>query len=321
MLTAVIILSVVLGVALILSLVLYFFVLRIFNGIFRRSVDISAAEERVQQSIVKTVPERIDDIRLARETLAAMPYEELSVKSRDGLTLRGRLYRTSSDDAKGSFILVHGYQSSGEHDYSCVIPIYLDMGYNALLIDQRAHGRSDGRYICFGAKERYDVVDWCRLMSDMMGEEHKLILSGISMGATSVMLAASDPDLPKNVVGAIADCGYSSPYEEFCHVMKTGMKLPVHPLIDIAQIICKRRAGFGFRDFSTECELKKVKIPMLFIHGEADDFVLPDNTERNYRACASRKDIITVPGAMHGLSWLCDTPRCQKKIDDFIASL
>ncbi len=320
MATALIVLAAVLALSLIVFGVLYFFVLRIFNGIFRRSVDISAAEERVRHSIMKTLPDRIDDMRRARESLAKMPHEELSITSRDNLTLRGRFYRTQAEEACGCFILAHGFQSSGEHDYSCIIPVYLDMGYNVLLIDQRAHGRSDGRYICFGAKERYDIVDWCKFLTEYVPDK-KIILSGVSMGATVVMLATADPELPSAVVGAIADCGFTSPYDEFCHVMRTGMKLPVHPLIDIAERICKRRAGFGFRDFSTEAELKKARIPVLFIHGEADGFVLPDNTKRNYEACASRKDIITVPGAAHGLSWLCDTPRCQKKINDFIASL
>jgi len=143
------------------------------------------------------------------DELLGTPCELVSITSRDGLKLTGRLYRFS-DDARVE-ILFHGWRSSGIRDSSGGAKIARDLGYNLLIVDQRAHGDSDGNTITFGIKEKYDCVDWVRFVIGIFGEDVKILLGGVSMGAATVLMAAGLDELPHQVKAITADCGYSSP--------------------------------------------------------------------------------------------------------------
>ena len=142
--------------------------------------------------------------------------EDVFLPSYDGLRLHGQLLQQPG--AKGTILLFHGYRSSWIIDFSIVLPYYYSLGYNLLAVDERAHGQSEGVYITFGVHERRDAATWAQYAAMHFGLDHPLFLGGLSMGATTVLLASA-LELPPSVRGVIADCGFSSPEascEAFC---------------------------------------------------------------------------------------------------------
>lgn len=243
--------------------------------------------------------------------------ESVNVTSFDGLKLHGR-YFPSSGERKGAILLAHGFHSCADFDFSCIVRYYHEQGYAVLLIDQRTHGESEGTYIGFGILERRDIAVWADWLSNKVGENTDVFLEGISMGATSVLMASCER-LPANVRGIISDCPFSSPMEEFRHVLRTQFHLPPAIFLPLTNRICKRKAGYGFSDFSTIEAMRHNHLPILFIHGLADHFVPPEMTIRTYEACTSEKKLVLVENAAHGLSYLTDKSRCEAELMSFLS--
>ncbi len=253
------------------------------------------------------------DIRAMIDTVSDIPYEDVYTISEDGLRLHAKYYETTPGAAVE--ILCHGYHGTGYRDFCGGLQLALKRGHNALLIDQRAHGESEGKCLTFGIMERKDCRSWVNYIIDRCGEETKVILVGISMGAATVTMA-TELELPDNVVAVIADCGYSSPEEIIRKVMKDS-KYP-QCLYPILKLGAKIYGHFDLEETSSEEALRSSKIPVLFIHGEADDFVPCEMTKRNYEACASKKTLLTVPQAGHGISYLMDLDKYTKTVDEFL---
>ncbi len=247
--------------------------------------------------------------------LASQPVQPLRVVSYDGKVLYGRF--VPCENAKGTILLFHGYRSSHVIDFSAVLAYYHSLGLNLLICDQRAHGQSGGRFIAFGVKERYDVVSWVTYISMMLGEDHPLFLGGLSMGATTVLMA-SNLEFPGNVRGIIADCGFTSPGDIIRHLLQTHYHLPAKAAAAFLNVFTRIFAGFGLDQWSTVEAVKHTALPVLFLHGLADHFVPAFMTDAAYAACASAKTLVEVPGADHGLSYLTDMPRCQAALREFI---
>ena len=232
----------------------------------------------------------------------SVPLEEVFITSYDGLMLCGRYYHYS-DNAPVE-IMMHGYKGTAQRDMGGGIKRCIEAERNVLIVDQRAHGASEGRTITFGIKERYDCLAWTNYVISRFGKDTKILLTGISMGASTVLMATG-LDLPKNVVGVLSDCGYSSPKEIIKKVVAERgypVKL-VYPFIKLGARIF---GGFNLEQTDVINELKKCKVPVLFIHGEDDRFVPCQMTVENYNACPSKKMLFTVPGAGHGLCFLAD---------------
>ena len=240
--------------------------------------------------------------------------ERIRIRSDDGLRLIG--YFLPVRDANGTLVLVHGYRSDPFCDYGYSIEFYASLGWNILAVTQRAHGESEGKYITYGVKERFDVRDWALYLTDRFGPEHRIALVGISMGSSSVLMSLGT-DLPSTVKCVVADCGFTSPYEEFAHVLRIR-HLPRRPLLDLADMFSRLFAGFGFQDYSTIDALKTNRLPVLFAHGEKDRLVPLRFTVENYAACTAEKRLITVPEAGHGTSYVFATETCQNAIRDFL---
>lgn len=253
-----------------------------------------------------------------RNWFLAQAPEEVEITSYDRLKLRG-LY-VEHPQAKGTIVLMHGYRMDGYTDFTCIYKHYYDLGFSLLNAFQRAHTESEGEYITFGIKERFDCRDWCCYVADRFGPEHKIVMDGLSMGASSVLMASS-LDLPENVCGIIADCGFTSPWEQIAHLMKTRYHLPVHPLLDLANLWAIILGGFSFREYSTLDAMEENTLPILFLHGEADEFVPTVFSIRAYEKCKAPKRIVTVPGAAHGVSYLIDPVTCDRELDDFLNSI
>lgn len=250
-----------------------------------------------------------------REWFLGMEPEKVEIISHDGLRLRG-LY-LHNPEAKGTIILMHGYRMDGYTDFTCVYKKYYEHGFSLLNAFQRAHAESEGEYITFGVKERFDCRDWAIYVADRFGSEHKIVLDGLSMGAATVLMAAGLP-LPENVKGIIADCGFTSPWDELEHLMKTKYHLPVHPLLDAADLFARALGGFSLKEYSTLEAMKTSSLPVLFLHGEDDNFVPTAFSVRAFEACTAPKRLLTIPGAAHGVSYLVDRESCDAALDEFL---
>lgn len=240
--------------------------------------------------------------------------QEVTVSSYDRLKLSGTWL--PADNPKGTIILAHGYRSCKLVEFSMVLDFYRSHSLNLLLIDQRAHGKSQGQLITFGVKESRDLETWVHWHNEKIGE-YPLILSGLSMGASTVLYLA-DKNLPKNVKGIIADCGFTSPWEIISSVFRRVTHLPAVPSLWVADICARVFGGFSLREMDTRKILPNNKIPLLIIHGTADDFVPCDMSRQAYAVCAGDKDLFLVEGAEHGLSFLVDTERYKEKVVAFL---
>jgi len=242
------------------------------------------------------------------------PHEELEIRSFDGLVLRGRYYEYK----KGAIteLLFHGYQGNAERDLSGGVDRCFALGRNALIIDHRASGRSYGNVISFGINEKRDCLSWIEFAISHFGNDVKLIITGISMGAATVMMAAGEK-LPQNVVCVLADCGYSSAREIIKKVI-AEMKLPAEIVYPFVRLGARLFGRFSLEETSPMEAVKKSSVPIIFIHGDTDDFVPCCMSERLYEACSSeRKCFVAIKGAGHGLAYPVDKEGYLKALSDF----
>lgn len=242
------------------------------------------------------------------------PCEYVTIESHDGLTLSGRYYHVS--DGAPLDIGFHGYRSSAFTDFAGGSELSFHLGHNLLLIDQRAHGRSEGRTISFGIQERLDVLSWVNYAVERFGGDIQIILYGVSMGAATVLMA-SGLDLPNNVKGIIADCPFSRPLDIILEVGKTN-PLPQWLIRPFVIIGAKIYGGFDIREMDAQTAVRSAKVPILIIHGEADGFVPCAMSEPAYEANPKLVTRITFPGADHALSYLTDTRRYWTIVTEFM---
>lgn len=250
------------------------------------------------------------------EYINSRPHDWVYTVSHDGLRLAARYFPNDSDK---TIILFHGYRSSATRDFSCAIEMYIRFGFNVLLCDQRSHGRSEGRMITFGVKEKYDALTWTEFVINHYGTE-KIILDGISMGATTVLLACG-LDLPEAVKGVIADCGFTSPIAIIKKVAKQSMKINAAPLLPFLNIYCKLFGKFSLYGCDTVEVLKNSKMPILFIHGANDGFVPCEMSKAAYSANTEGRRLVLVENADHGLSYLIDKELVEKELQDFLTEI
>ena len=246
-------------------------------------------------------------------SIRAMPYESVSIKSFDGLTLRGKYY----EYAPGAVteILLHGYRGSAERDLCGGVERCFALGRNALIVDQRASGESDGHIITFGIKECRDCLSWVDFAINKFGKDVQLILTGISMGAATVLMASGE-ELPSNVVCTLADCGYSSPREIIFKVLKQ-IKLPPKIFYPFIKLGARLYGGFDLESNSPIEAMKRCRVPVIFIHGDADDFVPYEMSKQMYEVCTAPKRLVAVKGAGHGLAFPVDKEFYVGALRDF----
>lgn len=254
-----------------------------------------------------------ESIVALKEELAAIPYEEVRIVARDGKMLFGRYYHVR--DGAPLQIEFHGYKGDAFRDFSGGNKIAREAGHNALLVDQRAHGKSEGRTISFGIKERYDCLSWAEYAAERFGENVPIILAGVSMGAATVLMAAALP-LPKNVIAIVADSSYSSPAAIIKRVT-ANRGYPVSLAFPVIRLGALLFGGFRLLEADPVRAVKEAKVPILLIHGEADHFVPPSMSEEIARANESIA-FYTFPDASHGASYLIDRKRYTQITADFI---
>lgn len=244
----------------------------------------------------------------------AMPREAMEITSHDGLTLRGYYYEYAPDAPIE--LMFPGYRGDAERDLCGGVQRCFALGHSALIVDQRACGRSDGHVISFGINESRDCHRWLDAMLARFGPDVKIILTGISMGASTVMIAAGS-DLPKNVIGVLADCGFTSAKEIIQKVIREDMKLPPKISYPFVKLGARIFGKFDLEEFSAVEAVRRSKVPMVFAHGDADAYVPCYMSEVNYENCASYKRLIIVPGAGHGLCYPINPESYLKQLKNF----
>lgn len=253
-----------------------------------------------------------EEINELVEKLKKIEYEEVYVTSHDGLKLYGRYYHVK--DGAPISIGFHGYRGSAFRDFSGGALMVMENGHNLLLIDQRATGKSEGKTITFGIKEKYDCLSWVNYCINRFGEDVKIFLRGISMGSATVLMA-SGLDLPKNVIGISADCPYSTPKAIIKKVVK-DMKFPSFAYIFIT-IGAKVFGHFNINDEGAVEAVKRSKIPVILLHGEDDGFVPCYMSKEIYESYNGEKRLFTFSKANHGNSYFVDNERYVKEIIGF----
>ena len=244
----------------------------------------------------------------------AAPFEEVSIRSHDGLQLYARYYHTA--DGAPLQIHCHGYKGNAIRDFCGTWKIAMESGHNVLLIDQRCHGKSQGHTITFGIRERKDALSWVRYATDRFGPV-PIVLCGVSMGAATVLMA-SGLELPGNVKGVIADCPYDAPSNIIRKVLGQDMGMPVklvYPLI--------RFGGMVYGKFNLDADspveaVKKTRLPILLIHGDDDRFVPYEMSCRIHAAAPDRITFHTVPGAGHALNYAKDPEGYAQTVRAFL---
>ena len=249
------------------------------------------------------------------EWMEALPREDIEILSQDGLRLRGH-YIHAQGEAQRIVVLFHGWRGSWTVDFGSMGRWLREIGCDLLLAEQRAQGASEGRYMGFGVLERRDVAQWIRCLEQERRNTLPVYLGGVSMGAATVLLAAGDP-LPDFVKGVLADCGFTSPYEMLYEVGRKSLYMLEHPSMDYVNLIIKRYAGFGIKEYSTLEAMRKTKLPIFFVHGLADDFVPCRMTQQAYEACASPKELLLVEGAGHVRSFFYDNENYRRRVEAF----
>ncbi len=243
----------------------------------------------------------------------SLKHEDLTVTSFDGLTLRGKYY----EYAPGAPIelMFHGYRGTAERDLSGGVQRCFRLRRSALIVDQRCSGGSGGHVITFGVREHRDCLTWLDAMLRRFGPDVRILLTGISMGASTVLMAAGKP-LPPNVIGVLADCGYSSAK---AIIRKVIRQLGLSPALcyPFVKLGARLYGHFDLEQWPPEEAVKHSHVPILFFHGEQDDFVPCEMSRINFEACASKKRLVTIPGAGHGLSYPAAPEVYLEALEDF----
>ena len=226
-----------------------------------------------------------------------------SLQSHDGIRLMAYHFPAPMPSSRWA-VLVHGYAASATMAFPWARRFH-EQGFHVLAVDCRAHGRSEGDSIGMGWPDRRDVAAWTRRISAFQPEA-RIVLYGVSMGGATVMMASGDPGLSPGVSCLVEDCGYTTVYAEFAYRMRRMFHLPAFPLLPMAGGICLIRNGYSFFGASSVRQLRRNRLPILFIHGEEDTFVPFAMVHKLYSAAPGEKDLYTVPGAGHGLSSAVD---------------
>ena len=252
----------------------------------------------------------------AAERVKALPMEQVEISAPDGTRLAGHWY--GCPEPRRVIVAMHGWRSSWARDFASILPFWHEQGCAVLLAEQRAHGDSGGEVIGYGVLERHDCLAWAEYAAHRTGGALPVWLAGISMGATTVMLAAGLDGIPAPVRGVIADCGFTSIGAMWDLVARKRCRLPPELLRPVTDRLCRKKLGFGPREVTTTDALRRTALPVLLIHGLGDDFVPPQMSEENYAACGGRaKRLLRIPHAAHTMSHAVEPERYEAAVMDF----
>lgn len=293
----------------------------ISHGVTRKMASI--AMDRPEPKVSERAAERVTGTsadsafshirKEAAEQLSSREHEIVEITAKDGVRLVGHwFYR---DDARRTIVAMHGWRSSWVDDFGIISDFWLRSDCNVLFAEQRGQNNSGGDYIGFGLLDRYDCADWTFWVQERCSLP--IYLCGVSMGATTVLMASALP-LAENVRGIMADCGFTSPHAIWEHVAKDSLRLHYNGWRrKTVDAICSQNLNGESAYYSCEDALRECTLPVLFVHGSDDQFVPVEMTYQNYKACSSEKRLLIVPGAGHGQSYLTEPEKYEAEEKKF----
>ncbi|MFS0781779.1 alpha/beta hydrolase [Bacillus sp. 1P06AnD] len=252
----------------------------------------------------------------AKKWIGNQNLQQISLKSDDGLNLNG-YYLSAKKPSDKTVILAHGYAGQAMDMAKFAKMYHEQYGFNVLMPDARGHGKSEGDYIGFGWHERKDYLKWIDRMVEQNGGDSNILLHGVSMGGATVLMTGGEI-LPTQVKAIIEDCGYTSAEGVLTYQLKQMYQLPKFPIVPSTSLYTKIKDGYSFSEASALKQVKKVKLPILFIHGEEDTFVPVEMVHELFENAQTTKKLYLVPGAQHGNAYDVNTKEYQQQVTDFL---
>lgn len=247
---------------------------------------------------------------------AAGALRDTTILDAEGVPLRA-IYAAAPEPTAKTAVIVHGYTDCAARMLMIGYLYNRDLRYNILLPDLHYHGKSGGRAIRMGWKDRLDVLRWMDVADGIFGDSTRMVVHGISMGAATTMMLSGEPQRAF-VKCFVEDCGYTSVWDEFAHELKGTFGLPEFPLLYSASMLCGLKYGWNFREASALAQVARCELPMLFIHGDADDYVPTRMVYPLYDAKPGEKELWVVPGAAHALSYRDNRAEYTRRVGEFV---
>lgn len=304
-------------VLIIIILLVIIFIIAYFslgNYFFNKSLDSNTSKAFVLGYNKDKTEEELKHLKYNQNWLSKYSKDVYIYSDLEHLKLHAYEIKNENQTNKWS-IVIHGYMGDGKSMTTYAKEFY-NRGYNILMLDLRSHGLSEGKYIGMGWSDRLDVISWSNYIISQYND-CKIILFGVSMGASTVMMATGEK-LPDNIKLAIEDCGYTSVWDEFKVQLKNIFNLPAFPILNAASTICNIKVGYKLKEASSIEQLKKSKIPILFIHGSEDTFVPFEMLEKLYQTANCKKEKLVIEGAKHAESSNIGYELYWNTIDKFI---
>ena len=302
---------IIVGICLISIIVLIFIVLSVLMlRLFKKTFKRTECKSLLDMDLSNThYAKHLDKIRINIKELEAKPCEVVKIKN-DGLTLSGRFYNQGSSN---TVIMAHGYHAKAFNNFHASSQAFFNHNYNILMIDERAHNDSEGRYTTVGIKEQYDIISWIKWVEETTNTNN-IILYGVSMGASTLGYLSNK--LEDTLVRAIVmDCGFTSFYDEVFYKTKTSALLPF--VLFYMRLYAKMVLGIDIRKSTLE-SLKDAKVPVYFIHGLNDEMVPVEHTIAAFNATTSEKRVHYVEECGHTTAFLIDYDYLDKDLFSFI---
>ena len=264
----------------VVALLLFLFLLLISIGEILLKISLKR-ESYIGKIVSKKTRENYPNYKIDLKWWKDYSLEEVCVTSYDGKKLYPMILKAKKETGKVA-IIIHGYNAKYQ-EMNKYAELFYNLGYNVVLTQNRAHGKSEGRFIGMGWLDRLDMLEVINMCIQKFGEGCSIDIFGLSMGAATVCMLSGEK-LPSNVKHLISDCAYASVYEEFKYVYESNTKLPATGLTEILNIYAKIRCGYSIKNADARTKLPNCKVPILFIHGEKDTFVPYDNLKKLYDA-------------------------------------
>lgn len=243
------------------------------------------------------------------------PMKDWYIRSAEGLKLHASYY--PCEHPKRIVLMCHGYRGTRFGSVAAIAKYLHEHDSSLLLVDQRCCGESEGKYITFGAREQYDMLEWIGRLNEENVEKLPIYLYGQSMGATSLILAAGHA-LPKEVKGLIADCAFHSMKQQLRDIASGWFHLHYIELLLLrVDLFCRIFAGFAMKETDTSVALEKNRLPILFFHGEDDTYVWPENTMKNFHITKTEKELHLIPEARHLCCYYTAPQYYEEKVMEF----
>ncbi len=279
-------------------------------------------DKNFYENLKKIQPENYEEIiSRSNKFFEENHFESVEAYANDDICLYGELYIPEENCKNKSVILCHDYNSCGKHDFAESVNIYKKLNYNILIIDQRCHGRSQGKYTTHGIMESFDIVTWCKWLEAKFGSQCDIFIHGVSMGSFAAIAACANPEIPVSVKGVIAESIYSGIYRTISSDMRKKYSFLSKPVTKLMNGFFRNNTGFDMRDFNLFSVAKSVKTPVLFIHSEKDRVFKLSSVKKLSEKINAQTEILSVKNSLHLFCFIKDEKNCVEKIKNFVGEM